>query len=104
MHGFELLKSQDDEWLRPQRVSVGRFWKNRTIDAGETGTRATSGAPLRWAAGWVERLGDVVWEDFGGARGWDNAARSKTFTRAKAQFLRNLVFVGSSGLTALYDV
>ena len=53
---FQLVITQDDEWLRMQRASVGS-----SIFAGFTRTRAGPGCPLRWGTNWLEAVGEGWW-------------------------------------------
>ena len=80
MPPFKLLCSQSDGWLETCRYLIGQFGASRTPEAGETGTRAEAEVPLRWAAGWVERMASRE-------GGWENAVRAKGVSLERAQFL-----------------
>ena len=49
---YQLLVTQDDEWLRIMRLLAG----SPSYEAGVTGTRVGRGFPLRWGAGWLEAV------------------------------------------------
>ena len=88
--GFKLLCSQNDSWLRERRLEAGRFSVSHTANAGATGTRAGAGFPIRWTAGWFERVGAGELEGVG--VGWENVSRSKRISRLRGQFLRSMIF------------
>lgn len=47
---YQLLVTQDDEWLRIMCLLAG----SPSYEAGGTGTRVGRGFPVRWGAGWLE--------------------------------------------------
>ena len=49
---YQLLVTQDDEWLRIMRLLAG----SPSYEAGVTGTRVGRGFPLRWGAGWLDAV------------------------------------------------
>ena len=75
----QLLQTQDDDWLRTMRILAGRTGVHHNMYAGETRTRTAGIAPQRWGENWVDF---VRWE-----KGWDNPARSKALTKARARLL-----------------
>ena len=77
---FLLVRSQDDEWLRTCRMLMGSFGAHRSLEGGSTGTRSSSGFPVRWGERWLEFI-----EKEGG--GWENPNRSKSISKSRAYLL-----------------
>ena len=76
---FQLLHVQDDEWLQTMRILVGRSGGGFNMFGGETQTRTAGIAPQRWGEGWV----DLVRRE----KGWENPARSRALTKARARLV-----------------
>ena len=77
---FRLLQSQDGLCLETCRYLVGHFGKSRTPKSGEIYTRSGPGFPMRWAGGWVAKIGERE-------GGWENARKDKGISKERASFL-----------------
>ena len=93
---YAFLTAQGDDWLRERRVEVGAFGVSRSLDAGETRTRAGRGAPQRFFSGWLEALDSQCNGQC------TNAQRNKGLTANHANILYR-IFFGSSERLALMD-
>ena len=82
--GCTFLEIQDDSWLRSQRLKVGKFGGSRSLESGETATRAAAGYPIRFASKWLEALS--------ADGGLTNPERSKTLSKANAHRLFEFCF------------
>ena len=87
---------QDDAWLRKARAQVGKFGMSRSIEGGETATRAGPGFPIRFFQKWFEILSSQ--ED-----GFSNSQRSKPISKLNAERLYRLIFVRNRISIALED-
>ena len=66
--------------LETCRYLVGHSGTSRTLKSGETGTRSGPGFPMRWASGWVAKIGERE-------GGWENARKDKGVSKERALFL-----------------
>ena len=87
---FVFMTTQGDEWLRERRMEAGGLGKHRSLDSGQTNTRAGPGAPNRFFSGWLEAL------DSRCEGQCKNASRDKALGRTHASLLYELVFLSSS--------
>ena len=92
-HLYKLLYIHDDCWLRTMRVLVNPSCAHGFYESGATRTRSGPGAPLRWGAGWLERLS-------AGGGGWENPSKCKRSSWDKANALYAMIFDGSSSRIA----
>ena len=93
---YLLLQCQDEAWLRTCRILIGSFGSHRTLDAGATGTRSSSGLPMRWGDKWLEFVGNQH-------DGWENPTRNKSLTKQRAATLRQIFLSSDSRGLALED-